>query len=353
MVAFKGSRGQRICAQPPADVKALLIYGPNAGLVRESAKAAVTFAVEDLADGFRLCELQARDIGDDPARLADELGALSFGGGRRAVWLKDAGDPQTGIISGALETEFGDTLLVVESANLGRRSSLRKFFEQGDDLGAVACYEDDQNSLGDYVAEFLKEEKASIEPDALYWLLERLGNDRMQVENELRKLILYTLNDDLSADTGATRITLQIAMDGAGDAGVWSLDQLADAVAGGELANVDRFLELAVEQGVQPISVLRSVTRRFQQLHYVVGLSATGGSIEKLISSLRPPIFFKHRPAFHSQATHWSLPRIVQALNILCAAELDCKTTGMPTHEICARALIRIGAAGRTGKGRG
>ena len=85
MVAFKGSRGQRICAQPPADVKALLIYGPNAGLVRESAKAAVSFAVEDLADGFRLCELQARDIGEDPARLADELGALSFGGGRRAV----------------------------------------------------------------------------------------------------------------------------------------------------------------------------------------------------------------------------------------------------------------------------
>ena len=43
MVAFKGSRGQRICAQPPTDLKALLVYGPNAGLVRESAKAAITF----------------------------------------------------------------------------------------------------------------------------------------------------------------------------------------------------------------------------------------------------------------------------------------------------------------------
>ncbi len=353
MVAFKGSQGQRICAQPPADVKALLIYGPNAGLVRESAKAAVSFVVEDLADAFRLCELQARDIGDDPARLADELAALSLGGGRRAVWLKDAGDTQTKIISAALETEFGDTLLVVEAANLGPRSSLRKMFEQGADLGAVACYEDDQNSLRDYISEFLSVENASIEPDALNWLLERLGNDRMQVRNELEKLILYALDDDLSADTGATRITLQIAMDGAGDAGVWSLDQLADAVAGGELANVDRFLELAVEQGVQPIGVLRSVARRFQQLHYVVGLSATGGAIEKLISSLRPPVFFKHRPAFHSQATHWSLPRIAQALDILCEAELDCKTTGMPAHEICARALVRIGAAGRAGRGRG
>ena len=40
MVAFKGSQGQNICAQPPETVKALLIYGPNAGLVRERAKAA-------------------------------------------------------------------------------------------------------------------------------------------------------------------------------------------------------------------------------------------------------------------------------------------------------------------------
>ena len=353
MVAFKGSRGQKICAQPPANVKALLIYGPNAGLVRESARGAIKFAVEDLADAFRLCELQARDIVGDPARLADELGALPFGGGRRAVWLKDAGDSHTGMISAALETECGDTLLVVEAANLGPGSSLRKLFERDADLGAVACYEDDQNSLRDYVAEFLSSQNANIEPDALFWLLERLGNDRMQVRNELGKLILFALNDDPSTDTGATRITLQIVMDGAGDAGVWSLDQLADAVANGELANVDRFLELAVEQGVQPISALRSVARRFLQLHYVVGLSAAGGSLEKLISSLRPPIFFKHRPAFHLQATHWSLPRIAQAMGILCEAEINCKTTGMPAHEICARALVRIGAAGRAGRARG
>ena len=353
MVAFKGSQGQKICASPPETVTALLIYGPNTGLIRERAKGAVTFAVEVLTDAFRLCELQARDIADDPARLADELGAFSFGGGRRAVWLKDAGDNHTSIISAALETEFGDTLLVIEAANLGPRSSLRKLFEQGADIAAVACYDDDQNSLQNYVSEFLAGENVTIEQDALYWLLERLGNDRMQVRSELEKLILYVSNDDVVAAEGGPHITLKSAMDGAGDAGVWSLDQIADAVASGELANVDRFLELALEQGVQPISAMRSVARRFSQLHYVVGLAADGGSIDKLIAALRPPIFFKHRPAFRNQATRWSLPRIAQALDILCQAEIDCKTTGMPAHEICARALVRIGAAARAGKGRG
>ena len=353
MVAFKGSQGQNICAQPPETVKALLIYGPNAGLIRERANGAVAFAVEDLTDAFRLCELQARDIADAPARLADELAALSFGGGRRSVWLKDAGDSHTSIVSAALETECGDTLLVVEAANLGPRSSLRKLFEQGAELGAVPCYDDDQNSLQNYVSEFLAGEKVTIDPDALYWLLDRLGNDRMQVRSELEKLVLYVSGDDIAAGDGGGRITLKSAMDGAGDAGVWSLDQLADAVAGGELANVDRFLELALEQGAQPISAMRSVARRFLQLHYVVGLAADGGSVDKLIAALRPPIFFKNRQAFRNQATHWSVPRIAQALDILCQAEIDCKTTGMPAHEISARALVRIGAAARAGRGRG
>ena len=353
MVAFKGSNGQRVCAQPPDNINALLIYGPNAGLIRERAKAAVASAVENLADSFRLSELQAKDISDDPARLADELGALSFTGGRRAVWLRDAADGLTAVVSAALEMEFGDTLLVIEAGNLTPRSSLRKLFEKQSNLAAVACYEDDQNSLEDYISEVLSGENVTIDRDALYWLMERLGNDRMQVRSELEKLILFSLSDESSSEAGATRITLETVMDVAGDASVFSLDKLTDAVASGEVANVDRFLELAYEQGVQPISAVRSVARRFSQLHYIVGLAAGGESIDKLISSLRPPVFFKSRPGIRAQATDWSLPRIAQALDMLSQAEIDCKTTGMPANEICARALIRIGGAARAGRTRG
>jgi DNA polymerase-3 subunit delta len=350
MVAFKGPHGQKVCAQPPDDINALLIYGGNAGLVRERARAAVKFAVEDLGDTFRLCELQAKEVGEDPARLADELGALSFSGGRRAVWLKDGGDKLTAAISSALEMEFGDTLLVVESGNLNPRSSLRKLFEQASNLAAVASYEDDSGSLQEYVGDFLAGEKASIERDALYWLLDRVGNDRMQVRSELEKLILFASSGETLAEDGSIRITLDTVMQASGDAGVWSFDRLADAVAGGNLTNIDRFLYLAYEDGDKPIAVIRAVARRFTQLHFVVGLAAAGNSIDKLISALRPPVFYKNRPALRAQAEHWSLSYIAQALDILGEAEIDCKTTGMPDEEICARALIRIGAAGRPGR---
>ena len=117
MTAFKAGRGEQVCSRPPEDIRAILIYGPNNGLIRERAKSAIKFAVENFADAFRLCELDAHDITGDPARLADELAALAFGGGRRAIWIKNASDSLSGIIADALEINSCDTLLVIESDN--------------------------------------------------------------------------------------------------------------------------------------------------------------------------------------------------------------------------------------------
>ena len=350
MAAFKAARGERVCAEPPDTIRALLIYGANSGLVRERAKAAVKFAVQDLSDAFRLCQLDTRDITNDPARIGDELAALSFGGGRRAVWLKDAGDNIADSILAGLEIDFGDTLFVIECANLSPRSALRKVFEKEPDLAAVPCYEDDDNSLREYVSDFLSAENAAIDRDALVWLLSRLSTDRMQVRSELEKLILYaTASADLEPQA-VTNITFEMVTACSADAGQLSLDNLADAVASGDLADIDRFLQLAFEQGIQPIGAIRCVNRRFAQLHFVVGLAQDGGSIEQLIAGLRPPIFFKYRRAFQRQTMLWPMLRIAQALDILNEAEIACKTTGMPSAEICARALIRIGGAARAGK---
>ena len=77
---------------PDPSLRAVLVYGPDAGLVRERVEALVKAAAEDPADPFRVSELGAREIVEDPARLGDEAAALSLSGGRRAVRLRQAGD---------------------------------------------------------------------------------------------------------------------------------------------------------------------------------------------------------------------------------------------------------------------
>lgn len=351
MVAIKGSNADQVCAQPPGQFRALLIYGPNLGLVRERAQKAVEYAAGNLSDTFRVFEINADELKLDSVLLADELAAIAFGGGRRAVWLKNAGDKLVKIINNALENESGDTLLVIESGILAPKSRLRKKFEHDPDLASIPCYEDDTSSLRAFVTEYLNSHNSLLEDDAMEWIIARLGNDRMLAKTELEKLIIYTSNEPGSDEQEQNRISLELASECVGDFTQMSLELLADAVGNGELINIERYLNLALNEGMQPITIIRAISRRFSALHYIVSLNENGESLEKLIASLRPPIFFKRLRAFRNQVGIWTPLRIVQALDILMKSERECKSTGLPAIEICSRALLRIGSAARSVQG--
>jgi DNA polymerase-3 subunit delta len=112
---------------PPAKIAAVLIYGPDAGLMRERAEGLVRQVAGSLDDPFRVAEFQAGQLRDDPARLVDEVFALSFTGGRRAIRVRGAADSHTAAfeslfaeIAGRKATGVG--FVVVEGGDLGARS---------------------------------------------------------------------------------------------------------------------------------------------------------------------------------------------------------------------------------------
>ena len=71
-------------------MRVILLYGPDAGLVRERAEALAKKTVTDLQDPFRVALLTGAMIAEDPARLIDEMAAQAFGGGRRLVRVQQA-----------------------------------------------------------------------------------------------------------------------------------------------------------------------------------------------------------------------------------------------------------------------
>ena len=47
------------------------------------------------------------------------------------------------------------------------------------------------------------------------------------------------------------------------------------------------------------------------------------------------------------QLQRWSAERLGTALDLLVAAELDCKTTGLPAEAMCGRCLTQLTVAAR------
>src|SRR5271170_4774667 len=138
----KSSDAERYVSRPPEGLVAALIFGPDQGLVRERAEKLAKSVVPDLADPFRVADLDEALLSGDPARLADEAAALSMMGGRRVVRVRGGGNALGKLFEAFLESPIGDALVVVEAGDLAKSSSLRSAFEGSDNAAAIACYAD-------------------------------------------------------------------------------------------------------------------------------------------------------------------------------------------------------------------
>ena len=74
--------------RPDPQIRAVLLYGPDAGLVRERADTLAKTICPELHDPFRVAELTGAVLAADPARLVDEAAQISLMGGRRVVRLR-------------------------------------------------------------------------------------------------------------------------------------------------------------------------------------------------------------------------------------------------------------------------
>ena len=91
MVAIKASAVDAFLARPQPEIFAVLIYGPDAGLVAERADALSRRALEGSDDPFALVRLEGDDLASDPGRLADEARTIALFGGKRVVRVRVGG----------------------------------------------------------------------------------------------------------------------------------------------------------------------------------------------------------------------------------------------------------------------
>jgi len=335
-----GNRIEAFLKSPDAAAKAILIYGPDSGLIKERLDRLAKTVLADLSDPFRITDIAASSLRDDPARLSDEAAAIALTGGRRVVRVRDAGDNATSPFQSFLAHPMGDALVLVEAGELGPRSSLRKLFEGADNAVALPCYADEGGGLEAVIHETLKAHGLTAEPDAVAFLADHLGGDRKLTRSELEKLALYM--------GGPGRVKLEDAAACVGDTAAMSMDDLCMSAAGGDHAEAQRVLDRLFAEGTSPIAILRSLQRHFQRLHFCAGGILKGRTADQVVSSLKPPPHFRVADKLKVQLGRWPADRLAQALELLVNTEIDCKTTGMPAEEICSRAVMQLArAAGR------
>ena len=335
------ARADAFARKPGPAVRAVLVYGPDAGLVRERADLLAKSVVPDLQDPFLVAELTGDVLRQDPARLADEAAAMALTGGRRVVRVRDATDQIAEPVAHLLEGVPGDALVVIQAGDLGPRSALRRLAEGAETAAALACYADDAGSLDRVIQEMLAAESVTIAPEATAYLAAHLGADRGITRSELRKLAIHA--------GPAGRVTLADAEAVVGDSAALSLDGVVYAAADGDTAALDRALARCYQEGIGPVAVLRALSGHLMRLQAAAARVAAGEPADRAMKALRPPVFFKLADRFRRQLRLWGGARAGQALLLALEAEQACKRTGMPGTAICGRTLLQVAGLARQG----
>jgi DNA polymerase-3 subunit delta len=339
---IKTGDADRFVAKPPKDLSAVLVFGPDQGLVRERAEALIRSVVPDLKDPFLIADLDDGVLASDPARLFDEAAAISMLGGRRVVRVRSAGNSLAKLFERFLDDPAGDALVVVEGGDLAKSASLPKVFLAADNAAAIVCYGDSPRDLPDVIRDTLRAEGLSIAPEALADAASRLGSDRGVTRRELEKLALYA--------RGSKQVSLDDVRAVLGDEAEVRTDEALVAAAEGNLKNLDLALERLWVSGTSPAQIIRMALSHFQRLALARSEVEKGDSIDNAMRKLRPPIHFMRQASFKAQANIWDTARLLDACDLLLETEALTRTTAVPAETVTARALFNIAAMVRQGR---
>ena len=325
------------CQNPNPEIKCIILFGTNEGLINEWQNKCATAVCEDTNDGFRYTAFEMEQISATGGELYGEYHAQSLMGGRRVIVVKNADNSLYSVLKSMLPETKSENLLIISSSSLNTRSSLISWAKERDDIYVVGCYDDREADISQSVAQMLKERGLQTMPDVLQFLTSRLSSDRKMNVAEIDKLALY-LGEKKNVDIADVRACIS-------DIAGADYEDLCYYTASGNTQRACTSFNRLIKEGEEPATLIRQIGYHFMKLLSILALITEGKSTEEALKSLRPPLMFYRKDEFIRQLKVWNKDRIFSALSMLYECERDCKTTGMPAENLADYCILRISGA--------
>jgi DNA polymerase-3 subunit delta len=340
MVALKAADVDRFVARPDPGKPISLVFGPDAGLVRERADALVRAAVDDPRDPFALALLEGDALADEPERLVEEAHTIPLFGGRRAVLVKAGGRNFTAAVERLLASPPGaDCRIIIEAGDLKRGAPLRALCERAPKAAALPCYADSVRDLDRLIDEEMRGAAMAIAPDARTLLTSLIGGDRRASRSEIGKLALYA--------HGRDRIGIEDVMAVVADATVPAVDGIVDAAFAGRPGELEGNFAKARSSGVSATTIAGAAVRQALVLHRFRLVVDAGASIEETVKRAAPAVHFSRERLVKAALESWSTTRLERMIGQLSETSLEVRRNTRLAHPIVQRALLSIAVAAR------
>ena len=302
------------------DVNILLFYGPNTGLIEEMIKETMRSYTENLYN------YSESEILSDKDTFIINLFNKSFFENEKLIIINHITEKILEVIKDIVEKKDQSFKIILKAGILEKRSKLRNFFEKENNLIITAFYEDDHQTLLNFAQNFFRENTIKISTQNINFILEKTKGSRLSLKNELKKI--KNLSHSRSS-IGFDDIIKLI-----NPAENYKISELTDQCLAKNKSKTINFLNENNSSIEENILILKSFLHKLKRLRFLKKEMEEKKSQDQVISSYRPPIFWKDKDLIKKQLKIWSLDEIKLLIRKINNLELIIKKNSNLSNQI-------------------
>ena len=271
-----------------------LFYGENEGQKQDLIKANFSkFAKENT---YKYTE---KDVIENKQIFLENIYSKSFFENEKLILISDVSDKILNLIEEIIGSDINDVVIILIAKRLDKKSKLRNYFEKEKIVLTVPFYEDTPQTLLSIAKKILFENKIDLSSENINLIIERSRGDRINLKNELQKIINLSQNNK----------KLQLE-------DILKLTNLSENYSAGELVdnclskNKKRTLNILNENipsSEDNILILRTFLNKLKRLRKLRLNLDQNSNIDQVINSFKPPIFWKDKNIIKQQIKIWEL----------------------------------------------
>lgn len=322
----------RFSKTPKQSLVSILFYGEEEALT--DSKIELFLELAPFATHATLHQIFEEDILQGKVILGDILATPDLFAGPSLVLIKNASDKLVPFIKEILENKSPTCPCIIKSAAYLRPSSkLRKLFEDHEDLAAIPCYALSIKEIEIQIQGILASHQKKISPSLLENLAYLFQDHMFMMKQELEKLVLYIGPRD-AIEEQDVRLGLSGLISS-------SADTLTSSFLDRNPGMFSKNLRAQLAEEGTPIGILRKLSMHLIRLHEAHTLLNSGKSLDLIMRSLKPAVFFTEKPQLQRHLNLWSTPMLQKTITNLLLLEVECKLNSSLSEEICGQTLLK------------
>ncbi len=278
-----------------------LIYGVNEGIKQDLINNIYLNVFE--GDVLKYDEHEVLNNFDE---FVSNLLTKSLFENKKIIIISRATDKLYTLINDLLDREIVETKIIIKSSSLEKNSKLRNLFEKESQLICTPVYEDDARALNYFIQNFLKLNSFSLSQEIKNILIERSKGDRINLKNELSKLKNLSLSKSKLSIDDVNKLS-NLAEN-------YSVFELSDNYLAKNSKKVSNILNENNYSSEDCILIIRTILNKCKRLLKIRNEIDNNTSIDQVISSFKPPIFWKEKDIVKKQAQSWSTSEVKEII---------------------------------------